>query len=104
MNSKDFTSIDKIHSFSIVILEDTAYFEIKNVDPSKYKTFLLLLKSGFTHMKTNNVKYVKLHINPEDKELFKKSIIIEENNTSVVKIEIDNFLFEICDAIGMHRL
>jgi hypothetical protein len=104
MTSQQFTSIDKFHSFGITILEDTAYFALRSVEPSQYKTFLLLLKRGFEYMKQNNVKYVKQQINVEDKESFKKSNVIEENNVLIVKTNIDDFLFEICDAIGMHRL
>ena len=104
MTSRQFTSIDRFHSFGITILEDTAYFALRDVEPSQYKTFLLLLKKGFEYMKANNVKYVKQQVNPEDKESFKKSVVIEENNILIVKTKIDDFLFEICDAIGIHRL
>jgi hypothetical protein len=104
MTTKQFKSIDKFHSFSITILEDTAYFVLEIVQPSQYKTFLLLLKSGYEYMKNNNVKYVKQQINQEDKELFKKSDVIEQNGLFFVKTHIDNFLFELCDAIGMNRL
>jgi len=104
MTSQQFTSIDKLHSFGITILEDTAYFALRSVEPSQYKTFLLLLKKGFEYMKMHNVKFVKQQINTEDKDSFKKSIFIEENNILIVKTNIDDFLFELCDAIGMHRL
>ena len=104
MSSRQFTSIDKCHSFGITILEDTAYFVLYNVDPSHYKTFLLLLKNGFEYMNFHKIKYVKQQINAEDKESFKKSVIIEENNILIVKTNIEDFLLEICDAIGMHRL
>lgn len=104
MTSLQFTSIDKFHSFGITILENTAYFALRNVDPSRYKTFLLLLKKGFEYMKQHDVKFVKQQINIEDKESFKKSVIIEENDNLIVKTNIDDFLFEICDAVGIHRL
>jgi hypothetical protein len=101
---KKFISIDKLHSFEITILEDTSYFVILSLEPKHYKTFLLLLKKGFEYMKSNNVKYVKQTITLEDKELFKKSSFVEENNVLIVKTDIDMFLEELCNAMGMQRL
>jgi hypothetical protein len=104
MSVKKFISIDKKHSYNITILDETAYLVLCAIEPSSYKTFLLLLKSGFEYMKNNNIKYVKQQINIEDKKLFKKSTFIEENNMIIVKTEIDDFIFEICDALGIKRL
>lgn len=104
MTSKNFYSIDKYHSFNINIIEDTAYFSINTIKPEKYKTFLLLLKSGFEYMIKMNVKYVKQYITKEDINCFQKSTIIEENNTVIVKTKIEDFLFELCDALGIQRL
>lgn len=101
---KKFVSVDKYHSFNVTILEDTAYFVLGTVEPSHYKTFLLLLKIGFEYLMNNKVKYVKQQINAEDKELFKRSTIIEDGNITIVKTNIDDFLFELCDAMGITRL
>ena len=104
MSTKKFSSIDKNHSFSINIIEDTAYFIIEEINPEHYKTLLLLLKSGFEYMVNSNVKYVKQYINKEDSGEFKRSIVIEEDNMTVVKTKIEDFLFELCDALGFQRL
>ena len=126
---KEFISIDKQHSFTISIIEDTAYFvlnyigkgttpppapkiiekvgkeeEEKEVFAISYKIFLLLLKDGFQYMTNNGIKYVKQQINYEDKETFKKSFFIEENNILIAKTNIDDFLIELCEALGMNRL
>jgi hypothetical protein len=99
-----FISIDKQHSFTIFIIEDTAYFTLHDIKPEKYKTFLLELKKGFQYMVNNGIKYVKQEINYEDKESFKKSSFIEENNILIAKTNIEDFLVELCDVLGMHRL
>lgn len=104
MSQKDFISIDKNHSFTIKIIEDTAYFNINYLNPEKYKTFLLLLKIAFEYLIKNNIIYVKQQINNDDKVNFKRSTFIEENNIIIVKTNISDFLFEICDALGMNRL
>ena len=103
---KEFISIDKEHSFTISIIEDTAYFALNPIqfNPEEYKTFLLLLKNGFQYMINNGIKYVKQQINYEDKESFKKSSFIEENNILIAKTNINDFLIELCDALGMNRL
>jgi hypothetical protein len=101
---KQFISIDKEHILNITLIEDTAYFAIELLNSKEYKTFLLLLKKVFEYMKNNNVKYVKQQINYEDKELFKKSSFVEENNILIVKTDIDIFIYELCDALGMNRL
>lgn len=103
-SNKEFISIDKNHSLNINIIDDTAYFTINYLNPEKYKTFLLLLKLAFEYMVNNNVKYIKQRINEEDKINFKNSIFIEEDDIVIVKTNIDNFLFELCDALGMQRL
>jgi len=102
--SKDFISLDKQHSFTIDIIGDTSYFIINYIKPEKYKTFLLLLKNGFEYMITKDIKYVKLRINEEDKINFKRSSFIQENDVVIVKIIITDFLFELCDALGIERL
>lgn len=99
-----FLSIDKEHLFNISIIEDTAYFTLHNINPQKYKTFLLLLKNAFDYMVNNNIKYVKQQINHEDRESFKRSSFIEEDNILIAKTNIEYFLVELCDALGMHRL
>lgn len=104
MAELNFTSTDKEHSFIISIIEDTAYFSLLTLNPEKYKTFLLLLKKAFEYMISNNIKYIKQRINHNDKESFKKSSFIEENNTLIVKTNIEDFLFELCDALGINRL
>ena len=104
MTGVKFTSIDNFHSFNILVIEDTAYFSLLTINPENYKTFLLLLKRGFDYMLANNVKYVKQHINHEDKESFKKSSFVEEDNVLIAKVKIEDFLIELCDALGMHRL
>jgi hypothetical protein len=101
---KKFISLDKHHSFTIGIVENTAYFQIENINPEYYKTFLLLLKQGFNYMAENNVLYVKQHINSEDAELFKKSTFIKENTTLIAKTNIEDFLFELTDCLGIKRL
>lgn len=101
--SKNFISIDKYHQFNINILDDTAYFAIERYEPDKYKTFLLLLKTGFEYMVNNNVKYVKQYIMEDDINEFKKSQIISENGIFVAKTNIEDFLFELCDAMGFQR-
>ena len=102
----EFISIDKEHSFKISLIEDTAYFALHptQFNPEKYKTFLLLLKNAFQYMVNHSIKYVKQQINFEDKESFKRSSFIEENNILIAKTNIDDFLIELCDALGMHRL
>ena len=55
-------------------------------------------------MTNNGIKYVKQQINYEDKETFKKSFFIEENNILIAKTNIDDFLIELCEALGMNRL
>jgi hypothetical protein len=104
MDNKDFISIDKNHSFTVQIIDNTAYFMINTLNPEKYKTFLLLLKSAFEYMVSKNVSYVKQQINKDDKENFKNSSFIEADNILVVKTHINDFMIEICDALGMHRL
>jgi hypothetical protein len=99
-----FVSIDKEHLFKISIIEDTAYFIMCNINPEKYKTFLLLLKDAYQYMVNNSIKYVKQQINHEDKESFKRSSFIEEDNILIAKTDIEYFLVELCDALGMHRL
>lgn len=101
---KQFNSIDKNHQIDINIIDDTAYFSINMLNPEKYKTFLLLLKSCFEYMVINNIKYIKQYINEDDIDNFKKSVIIREKNTVIVKTHIDDFLIELCDALGMNRL
>jgi hypothetical protein len=102
--SQNFTSIDKNHQFNINIIDDTAYFTIEKLAPEKCKTFLLLLKSGIEYMVNKNIKYVKQYIMEEDVNEFKKSHIISENGLFVVKTQIEDFLFELCDALGIQRL
>ena len=92
---KTFVSIDKNHSFTMEIIETTCYFRIEMLEPKKYKTFLLLLKKGFEFMIENNIKYVKLKINKEDKNNFRRCTFIEEEDITIVKISIDDFLIEI---------
>lgn len=101
---KQFSSIDKEHQLYIDIIEDTAYFTIEIINPEKYKTFLLLLKTIFEYMLNNNVKYVKQYINYNDIENFKNSEIYSERDVIIVKTKIEDFLFELCDALGMNRL
>jgi hypothetical protein len=55
-------------------------------------------------MVNNSIKYVKQQINHEDKESFKRSSFIEEDNILIAKTDIEYFLVELCDALGMHRL
>ena len=104
MGYKKFVSIDKAHEFSINIIEDIAYFNIERIEPSQYKTFLLTLKKGFEYMLENNVLFVKQQINKEEKELFKTSTFIELDESLIVKTSINDFLFELCDALGINRL
>lgn len=104
MNNKNFVSVDKYHSFTITLIEEVAYFKLELVNPEKYKTFLLLLKNGFEYMVNNKIKYVKQQINYEDKINFQRSIFIEENDILIVKTQINDFLFELCDALGINRL
>ena len=59
---------------------------------------------GYEYMYLHKIKYVKQIINYEDREFFKKSQIIEENNLLIVKIDVEDFLFELCDALGIKRL
>ncbi len=102
--SKDFISLDKKHSFSIDSIGDTTYFTINYLSYEYYKTFLLLLKIAFEYMVNNNIKYVKLRINEEDKINFKRSSFIQEDDVVIVKIVITDFLLELCDALGIQRL
>jgi hypothetical protein len=102
--SKKFVSIDNKHSFTILIIEDTAYFSIDIIDQSQYKTFLFLLKNGIEYMCDNNIKYVKQNIMDSDANLFKKSTIIHQYDCIVVKTHINDFIEEICDALGINRL
>jgi hypothetical protein len=99
-----FASIDNNHCIEISIIEDTCYFNIVRLIPEFYKTFLILLKKVIEYMSNNKIKYIKQYIVEEDKELFKKSIFLEKNNILVVKTDIENFIEEICDAIGIQRL
>ena len=55
-------------------------------------------------MVNNSIKYVKQEINYEDKESFKKSTFIEEDNILIAKTNIEDFLIELCDVLGMNRL
>lgn len=102
--SQKFTSIDKNHQFNINIIDDTAYFALEYIEPANCKTFLLLLKSGIEYMVNNNVKYVKQYIMENDIDEFKNSHIISENDIFIVKTKIEDFLFELCDALGIQRL
>lgn len=104
MEHKKFISMDKFHEFSINIIEEIAFFKIERIEPSQYKTFLLTLKKGFEYMLEHNVLYVKQQINKEDKELFKTSTFIELEDGLIVKTCINEFLFELCDALGINRL
>lgn len=101
---KKFVSLDKNHSFTIGIIETTAYFQIENINPEYYKTFLLLLKQGFTYMTEKHVNYVKQRINAEDMEFFKKSTFIREDSVIIAKTPIEDFLFELADCLGIKRL
>jgi hypothetical protein len=104
MTSKTFISFDKKHQFNIDIIEDTAYFTLLLINPEYYKTFLLLLKNAVELLVNNNVKYIKQYINEEDIVLFKNSIIIKENTFVLVKTKIEDFAYELCDALGIQRL
>ena len=52
----------------------------------------------------NNINYVQQCINEEDKENFKKSEILKIDNYYIVITKINDFLIELCDALGMQRL
>jgi hypothetical protein len=101
---KNFISIDKCHKFNINIIDNTAYFAIVSIEPTECKTFLLLLKTGIEYMATNKVQFVKQHIIEEDVIEFKNSHIISENGVFVVKTKIEDFLFELCNVLGIQRL
>ena len=101
---KTFKSIDDKHSFNIMIIEDTAYFEITSIESKYYKSFLLILKDGFDYMCKYNVKYVKQTVTENDIEFFNKSEIIKQNNKVIIKTNINDFLIEICDALAIQHL
>ena len=102
-----FVSIDDAHSFEISISDeslDLAYFTIINITPEHYKTFLLLLKDGFDFMIKNNILIVKQIINSTDIEFFKKSTISYYDNYVIISTNIEYFLEEICNGLGIQRL
>jgi len=105
--TKNFVSIDDAHSFEIIIYDefpDYAYFTMINVTPEHYKTFLLLLKDGFEYMSNNNIKTIKQMLNTTDLEFFKKSTISYFDNYVIVSTNIEYFLEEICNGLGIQRL
>lgn len=105
--SKKFLSIDDAHSFEININEeakDSAYFTIEKVTPEHYKTFLLLLKDGFEYMIKNKISIVKQIINSTDIEFFKKSTISYYHNYVIISTNIEFFLEDICNGLGIQRL
>ena len=105
--NKKFISIDDAHSFEIKIdceNIDSAYFNICNITPENYKTFLLILKDGFQYMQMHNIKKVKQFINTTDVEFFKKSIISYYHNYIIVTTNIEYFLEEICNGLGIQKL
>jgi hypothetical protein len=104
MISNKFISIDRCHQINLNIIDDTAYFTIETLNHEKCKTFLLLLQTSIDFMIKNNVKFIKQHIMEEDVSEFKKSEIISENGVFVVKTKIEDFLFELCDALGIKGL
>jgi hypothetical protein len=102
--SKEFISLDKNHSISIDTIENTAYFKINYLKVENYKTFLLLLKNCIEYMVNNKIEYIKQYINEEDKENFKKSTFIESMGIIIVKTHINDFVYELCDALGIKRI
>ena len=104
IHTKKFISIDDAHSFEITIHDDYAFFIIGNVVPEHYKTFLLILKDGFQYMTNNNVKYVKQYINITDVEFFINSTKSYYNDYVIIKTDIEYFLDEICNGLGIKKL
>ena len=105
--NKKFVSIDDAHSFEINISEESsesAYFIIEKITPEHYKTFLLILKDGFEYMIKNNILIVKQIINSTDIEYFKKSTISYYNNYVVISTNIEYFLEDICNGLGIQKL
>ena len=104
---KKFVSIDDAHSFEINISEESnecAYFSIEKLTPEHYKTFLLILKDGFEYMIQNNISTVKQIINSTDIEFFKKSTISYYHNYVIISTNIDFFLEDLCNGLGIQRL
>lgn len=97
----NFDSIDNCHSINIKLIGDTAYFAITSYDPEQIKTFLLLLKKTVDYMSKNNIKYVKQQINKDDIPSFTKSSFIQNENIVFVKTYIEDFISEICNALGI---
>ncbi|AYV79976.1 MAG: hypothetical protein Gaeavirus3_30 [Gaeavirus sp.] len=54
-------------------------------------------------MTSNHIKYIKQYIQENDIDLFKKSEIIQDSGLYIAKTKIEDFLIELCDALGMNR-
>ncbi len=104
--NKLFNSIDKKHQIEISILDDVGWFNINKLDCESCKTFLLLLKQVMEYLSLNNIKYIKQHIMYEDLDNFPNSSHVESANGNyyIVSIDIENFVLESVNALGINKL
>jgi hypothetical protein len=100
-----FDSIDNKHQIEINIIDNISWFNINKLDFETFKTFLILLKDVIIYMKKNKVNCIKQYIMEEDAIFFKKSLIDNlDNNNLIVSTNIDDFVDEIINVMGIKKI
>ncbi len=102
---KNFISIDKEHVINTLILDDIAWFQIKQADFAHYKTFFLLVKDCVDYFRINNIKYIKQCILITDAKSFKFSEFIEiDDLMGTLTTPINKFIDELVESLGINLI
>ena len=103
--NKIFTSIDGKHKIEISLMDNVAWFNIKNIEYEFYKTFLDLLKDIMKYLSLNNISIIKQYVLENDLEFFKNSDKIHLNeDIYVINTSIDKFIPELINVLGINLL
>jgi hypothetical protein len=104
IKQKIFTSIDRKYKIKTELENNYLYFEIQQYDNSNILTFLSLIKDICHYIIKNKVEIIVQTINKNDYKLFKNSQIIFKNEDNyLIQTNKNDFLDEICNALGINQ-
>jgi hypothetical protein len=102
MVNKIISSLDNNHEIQISIIDEIAWFNINKLDYNNIKSFLYLVKDIMEIFRNNKIKNIKQYIGVDSIKFFTNSSIIElENDIYIVNSDIEIFLDELVNALGL---